>query len=149
MIKLNLEAPVDFKLPLTSNPDDPSIIGQLVQNLDIDDPDDPDPCVCTGLGREVDFGIYEGQYHEDEWNGFGRRIIANGDYYVGYWKEGMRNGWGRYVYCNIHKKSSGVQNSNEQNLILIEEGEWVDDEFKGEAKKVTPQELQDIISKGY
>ena len=61
----------------------------------------------------------------------------------------MRNGWGRYVYCNVHKKSSGVQNSNEQNLILIEEGEWVDDEFKGEAKKVTPQELHEIISKGY
>ena len=52
---------------------------------------------CTGLGRECEYGIYEGQYIDDEWTGFGRRIIANGDYFIGQWKEGMRNGWGRYV----------------------------------------------------
>jgi hypothetical protein len=57
------------------------------------------------LGRECDYGIYEGEYIDDEWNGFGRRIIANGDYYIGQWKEGMRNGWGRYVYNSKPNKS--------------------------------------------
>ena len=36
----------------------------------------------------------------------------------------MRNGWGRYVYS---KKTS-------KNLIQVEEGEWVEDEFKGKSK---------------
>lgn len=62
-----------------------------------EDSESQDPLTCTGLGRECDFGIYEGQYYDDEWNGFGRRIIASGDYYIGMWKEGMKNGYGRYV----------------------------------------------------
>ena len=98
------------------SPSDPSVVGQL-QKSDDEDGD----MLCTGLGRETDAGIYEGQYLDDEWNGFGRRIISNGDYYIGFWKEGMRNGWGRYVY---NKKTA-------KNLIQVEEGEWLEDEFKG------------------
>jgi hypothetical protein len=33
----------------------------------------------------------------------------------------MRNGWGRYVY----------KLKDDQQLIEIEEGEWIDDEFRG------------------
>lgn len=61
------------------------------------DSESSDPLTCTGFGRECDFGIYEGQYLDDEWNGFGRRIIASGDYYIGMWRDGMKNGYGRYV----------------------------------------------------
>jgi hypothetical protein len=96
-------------LAFDKNPFDPSVIGQLIF------PNDGEPC-CNGLGRESDLGIYEGQYIEDEWNGYGRRIIANGDYYIGFWKDGMRNGHGKYVYNRDHK---------------VEEGEWLDDEFRG------------------
>ena len=88
---------------------------------DDEDEDISSTFTCTGLGRECEGGIYEGQYFQDEWNGYGRRIIANGDYYLGYWKDGMRNGWGRYVY----------KLKDSEQLIEIEEGEWIDDEFKG------------------
>ena len=73
-------------LAVGQSEEDPGIIGQLVDGM------------CTGIGIEADQGIYEGEYLENEWNGFGRRIISNGDYYVGYWKDGMRHGWGYYVY---------------------------------------------------
>jgi len=93
---------------------------------------------CTGLGREVDYGIYEGQFAEDDWNGFGRRIISNGDFYLGYWKEGMKDGQGIYVYQNY----SNVANDQ----IQIEDGLWVEDEFKGETRNVTKEELKSVIT---
>ena len=49
----------------------------------------------------------------DEWNGFGRRIIANGDFYIGFWKDGMKNGWGIYVYQNTGLKQGGIKMSME------------------------------------
>lgn len=87
------ETVINQNIDFEENPEDQSIIGQLEKG-------DDDEVQCTGLGREVDYGIYEGQYLMDEWNGFGRRIIANGDFFIGFWKDGMKNGWGIYVYQN-------------------------------------------------
>ena len=138
--------PIDRQVPLTLSKYDTGIHGQHVPNGP--DTDHPDPESCTGLGRECDYGIYEGQYVEDEWNGFGRRIIANGDYYIGMWKDGMRNGYGRYVYNaagNCSFVSGTSANPKPAVQIVVEEGQWVEDEFKGEPREVDSDEYTALL----
>ena len=116
--------------------EDPGIFGQMIDG------------VCTGVGKETEQGIYEGQYLDNEWNGFGRRIISNGDYYLGFWKDGMRNGWGYYVYnTQVGKQRPGLNRAVAETDLVVEEGEWVDDEFKGKQRRVTLSDfLQNIAT---
>ena len=38
----------------------------------------------SGIGRCIENGsLYEGQYHQNFKEGFGRYILRNGDYYIG------------------------------------------------------------------
>jgi hypothetical protein len=41
--------------------------------------------------------IYEGQFENGEKDGWGRLIYANGSYYVGYFKDDMMDGIGRFA----------------------------------------------------
>jgi hypothetical protein len=50
-----------------------------------------------GVGKEINHIIYEGQFKNDVYHGFGRYIYANGNFYVGQWIDGKRSGWGKLV----------------------------------------------------
>ena len=59
--------------------------------------------------RAIDnnYGIYEGQYSNNVFNGFGRYISVDGEYYIGWYTQGARNGYGKCVETN-GKVSEGV-----------------------------------------
>jgi hypothetical protein len=54
--------------------------------------------VINGLGR-ANYGdlIYEGQFVDDKWWGYGRAIYADGRYHEGYFKNDRKNGQGRGI----------------------------------------------------
>ena len=148
MVAEHSEVPLDDSIPLTLSDYGTGIVGQ--QTCPPVGSNSPDPMTCTGLGRECEFGIYEGQYVDDEWNGFGRRIIANGDFYLGEWRDGMRNGYGRYIYnAALNASFSLISNSQQPpeppKQLVVEEGEWFEDEFRGEPREITPEEFLDIV----
>jgi hypothetical protein len=43
-----------------------------------------------GVGKEINNIIYEGQFKNDIYHGFGRYIYSNGNYYLGQWSNGKR-----------------------------------------------------------
>ena len=49
-----------------------------------------------GLGREVYDHIYEGQFNDNVYHGWGR-FIGHKGVYEGYWENGMRHGRGKFV----------------------------------------------------
>ena len=49
-----------------------------------------------GLGREVDDFMYEGQFKNNLYHGWGRYICYLGTY-IGYYENGLRNGQGRFI----------------------------------------------------
>ena len=68
----------------------------------------------NGIGRANYKNIlYEGQLVNDMWDGFGRAIYNDGRYHIGFWKNDMRNGYGRSV-----KKEKGSGKDT------VEEGFW-------------------------
>lgn len=50
-----------------------------------------------GVGKEINRTIYEGQFKNDVYHGFGRQIYSNGNFYIGQWVDGKRSGWGKLV----------------------------------------------------
>ena len=44
--------------------------------------------------------IYEGQFKDDKWWGFGRAIYADGLYHIGYFKNDRKNGQGKSTYTD-------------------------------------------------
>ena len=70
----------------------------------------------TGVGKEINHIIYEGQFRDDVYNGFGRFIYSNGNYYIGNWLDGKRSGYGKLV------DKSG----------RIYEGQWQYSKFMGD-----------------
>ena len=49
------------------------------------------------MGKEINHIIYEGQCKDDVYNGFGRFIYSNGNYYTGNWLDGKRSGYRKLV----------------------------------------------------
>ena len=43
---------------------------------------------------------YDGQWINDEFDGYGEYIWENGEYYEGPFKNGLRHGKGKYFYSN-------------------------------------------------
>ena len=39
--------------------------------------------------------IYEGDFENDKYNGFGKSFEENGSYYIGQWKDGFKHGLGK------------------------------------------------------
>jgi radial spoke head protein 1 len=62
-----------------------------------------------GLGREVYDHIYEGQFKDNLYHGWGRFINHLGVYW-GFWERGMRHGKGKFLANN-----GGVQEGNWNN----------------------------------
>lgn len=50
-----------------------------------------------GVGKEINHIIFEGQFKDDVYHGYGRYIYQNGSYYTGGWIEGKRSGWGTLI----------------------------------------------------
>jgi len=48
------------------------------------------------LFNEENGDIYEGEWKDDQKNGYGIYIHANGDVYEGEWRDGKRHGYGTY-----------------------------------------------------
>ena len=58
---------------------------------------------------DLNYGIYEGQFENDNFNGFGRYISYDGEYYIGWFLGGAKHGFGKYVYDD-GKKREGTWN---------------------------------------
>lgn len=85
-IVANSTEPIDQVMPFGQSKFNKFIIGQVGVN----------GMVC-GVGKEINHIIYEGQFKNDTYHGYGRYIYSNGNYYVGNWQFGKRQGWGKLV----------------------------------------------------
>ena len=63
--------------------------------------------------------IYEGDFVNNKPEGNGKDIYQNGDYYIGQFKNGLRNGIGTMYYSNGN---------------IMYEGDLVNDKFEGNGK---------------
>ena len=57
---------------------------------------------------------YEGEWVNDKHEGYGKFIYANGEYYIGEWKNALKHGKGTMYYSNKNIKY---------------EGDWINNEF--------------------
>ena len=83
----------------------------------------------TGKGKIFDKNnniIYDGDFANNEIDGYGKFNYIQGYYYIGRWNKGQRNGPGK-LYNN--------------NGILIYDGEWVNDRWDGIGKEINPNGL--------
>lgn len=85
-IVANSSEPIDQALTFGQSKFNAFIIGQVGADGRI-----------QGVGKEINHIIYEGQFKNDVYHGYGRYIFANGNYYVGNWVDGKRSGWGKLV----------------------------------------------------
>jgi len=85
-IVANSQEPIDQTLKFGQSQYNKYIIGQLGRNGKV-----------TGVGKEINHIIYEGQFKDDIYNGYGRFIYSNGNYYIGNWLDGKRSGYGKLV----------------------------------------------------
>ena len=88
-IVANSDEPIDQSLEFGQSRYSKFIIGQI----------GPDGR-CQGVGKEINHIIYEGQFKNDVYHGYGRYIYSNGNYYIGNWIDGKRSGWGKLVDRN-------------------------------------------------
>ena len=79
--------PVDYQLRVSEN-DTQSGFGQVDKNGKL-----------QGLGREVHDFIYEGQFKDNVYHGWGRFISHLGVYW-GFWNNGFRHGQGKFISVN-------------------------------------------------
>ena len=80
----NARDPIEYNLRVADN-DNGSGFGQVDRNGKL-----------QGLGREVSDHIYEGQFKDNVYHGWGRYISSHGVYW-GFWHNGLRNGNGKFV----------------------------------------------------
>ena len=105
-IMRNSKEPIDQSRQFGQSHFNKYILGQLGSNGKV-----------TGVGKEINHIIYEGQFKEDVYNGFGRFIYSNGNYYIGNWLDGKRSGYGKLV---------------ENKTGRVYEGQWQFSKFIGE-----------------
>jgi len=96
----NSTSPVDQSLPFGTSKHNKFIMGQIGADGR-----------TQGLGKEFNNVIYEGQFKDDVYHGFGRFIYTNGNYYIGNWQMGKRSGRGKFVDMNGKTYSGLWQNS--------------------------------------
>ena len=68
---------------------------------------------------------YEGDWKNDQMDGYGEYHYSNGDIYEGNWKNNMHNGFGRYIFTNGNTY----------------EGEWKDHKMEGHGKYLNMDNL--------
>jgi len=82
----NSNEPIDQSLQFGQSKYNKYIIGQIGHDGRV-----------QGVGKEINHIIYEGQFKNDIYHGYGRYIYSNGNYYLGNWVDGKRSGWGKLV----------------------------------------------------
>ena len=99
-----------------SNDSNPIVFGEEVPfgkarksyNFDIYGQMDQDSGKMNGIGRaNYKNIIYEGQFKNDKWCGYGRAIFQDGRYHVGFWQNDRKNGPGKTVK-KVKKKDEGT-----------------------------------------
>lgn len=80
----NASTPIDYHMRVSEN-DIKSGFGQVDRNGKL-----------QGIGREVSDFIYEGQFQNNVYHGWGRFINHTGVFW-GNWNQGLRNGRGKFV----------------------------------------------------
>ena len=79
----------------------------------------------NGLGRANYINmVYEGQFHNNQWHGYGRVIMNDGSYYTGYFRNDRKHGEGKLVKPVKNKKSP------EYGKLQVDIGEWSNDSIK-------------------
>ena len=73
----NSDKPIDQNRPFGKSKANQYIIGQIDSSGR-----------CNGVGKEINNTIYEGQFVNGDYNGYGRLIYSNGSYYIGNWVNG-------------------------------------------------------------
>ena len=85
-IMANSEEEINKNIPFGKSKFNQYIIGQIGEDGKV-----------QGVGKEINHIIYEGQFKNDQYHGYGRFIYSNGNYYLGNWIDGKRQGWGKLV----------------------------------------------------
>jgi hypothetical protein len=75
----NSNEPIDQSLQFGQSKYNKCIIGQIGHDGKV-----------QGVGKEINHIIYEGQFKNDIYHGYGRYIYSDGDYYIGHWIDGKR-----------------------------------------------------------
>ena len=65
---------------------------------------------------------YQGEMLNDSFNGYGIYHYPNGNYYMGFWKNGKRNGDGALYYKNGDLKYEGTFINDKSEQDFDEEG---------------------------
>ena len=92
----NANSPIDYHMRVAEN-DVQSGYGQLDGQGRL-----------AGIGREVQDYIYEGQFKDNMFEGWGRYIDHRGVYW-GFWTKGIRNGRGKWMGWNGENKEGNWQ----------------------------------------
>jgi len=96
-----------------------------------------------GKGKYVyaDGDIYVGEWKDNLMNGYGKYIYANGDIYEGEWKDNLKNGHGKYFYADGNSYEGafkdGLYHGHGKCIYAsgsIYEGEYKDDVKNGHGK---------------
>lgn len=93
-----------------------------------------------GTYRYADGDVYEGQYENDQRHGQGTFRYANGNVYNGQYENAEQHGQGTLTYANgdVYKgqfendQRHGLGTLTYANTGIIEEGQWVEDQFVGD-----------------
>ena len=88
---------------------------------------------CQGTYTNANGNKYVGEWKDDKWHGQGIRNLADGDKYVGEFKNGKKHGQGVYTYVNGNKYVGKFENDKRhgQGILTYANG----DKYVGEFKK--------------
>ena len=92
---------------------------------------------CFGTYTFADGDKYVGEYKDDKGNGQGTYTFANGDKYVGEYKDDKRNGQGTYTYANGDKyvgEYKDDKGNGQGTFTFGPNTEWAGDKYVGEYK---------------
>jgi len=92
---------------------------------------------CTGTKTFANGNKYVGEFKDGKYNGQGTYTFANGDKYVGEWKDGKNNGQGTYTYANGDKyvgEWKDGKNNGQGTYFSLADNKFKGDKYVGEYK---------------
>jgi serine/threonine protein kinase len=102
-----------------------------------------EPKKSSATKQRIDYnaGYYEGEVKDEKPNGYGKYVFNNGNWYEGYWKNGMLNGQATHYSAEAKRTDKGEYKDNKRTgkgRMEWEngnwfEGEWNDNGFNGQA----------------
>jgi hypothetical protein len=108
---------------------------------------------CFGTYTSANGDKYVGEYKDGKMDGQGTYTWANGDKYVGEWKDGKQNGQGTATFANgekyVGEYKDGKRNGQGTHTYTsgtAQEGIWKDNEFLNAQKKSELDEHKDFCT---